>query len=210
MARTRVKICGLTRLEDAEQAVRLGADALGFVFWPGSPRAVSPDTARAISRALPAWAVRVGVFVSAPPGDVARVAEIVGLDVVQLHGDEEPADYERIGRRLIKAVSLASNEAVSAAIALPATVTPLVDASEPARRGGTGQRADWLRAARVARQRPILLAGGLTPENVAEAIDAVSPWAVDVSSGVEAAPGIKSPDRLRAFLRAVNRKMEGP
>jgi phosphoribosylanthranilate isomerase len=201
--RTRVKICGLTRFEDAELAVQLGADALGFVFWPESPRAVTPDVVRDIVRHLPALPVRVGVFVNASPHEVARVAEIAALDAVQLHGDEEVDEYLRLVPRVIKAVQISTATALDSASRLPSRVLPLVDATDPARRGGTGQVADWASAARLADRRPVMLAGGLTDENVAQAVLQVRPWAVDVSSGVEWQPGLKSPDRMRAFFTRV-------
>jgi phosphoribosylanthranilate isomerase len=201
--RVRVKICGLTRLEDAELAAELGADALGFIFWPKSPRAVDADRVRAISRALPAMPLRVGVFVDAPPDDVAVVAARAGLDAIQLHGGESVDVYESLGLRILRVVSVADEADAKAATALPAHVTPLVDAVDPVRRGGTGTTVDWTRAATVARQRPIVLAGGLTPENVGEAIARVRPWGVDVASGVESSPGVKSADRLRAFFASV-------
>ena len=125
------------------------------------------------------------------------------LDAVQLHGDERVGDYEHLGPRLIKSVHVTDDVAIHAAMQLPSAVVPLVDAVDPARRGGTGQVVDWTTAARLARQRPLMLAGGLNPENVAQAILQVRPWAVDVSSGVEWTPGIKSPDRMRAFFARV-------
>jgi phosphoribosylanthranilate isomerase len=201
--RTRVKICGLTRFEDAELAVELGADALGFVFWRDSPRAVSPEVVREIVRHLPALPVRVGVFVNAPAEEVAHVAEVAALDVVQLHGDEHLHDYEHLAPRLIKSVHITDEASLESATRLPSGVVLLVDAVDPARRGGTGQIADWTSAARLASRRPIMLAGGLTAENVAQAVLEVRPWAVDVSSGVEWSPGIKSPDRMRAFFERV-------
>jgi len=202
--RARVKICGLTRLEDAQLAIDLGADAVGFVFWARSPRAVTIDVAKRIARALPALVTRVGVVVNMTPREVAVLVDEVGLDAVQLHGDEEPAAYAGIACRLIKSVDLPDDLAAQTAADLPAEIMPLVDAHDADRRGGTGQLANWRRAARVAAQRPILLAGGLTPANVAGAVRQVRPWAVDVSSGVEASHGVKSPERLRAFFRSVN------
>jgi phosphoribosylanthranilate isomerase len=200
----RVKICGLTRLEDAERAILLGADALGFVFWPNSPRAITPERAAAILRALPPFPVRVGVFVNASVDDVARVLERADLQVVQLHGDERADDYRPLGRPLIKSVALDEDE--PAAGLIPPDVVPLVDAADRARRGGTGRTADWARAARLARTRRIVLAGGLTAHNVAEAVGAVQPWGIDVSSGVEREPGIKDADRLRAFFAQLHER----
>jgi phosphoribosylanthranilate isomerase len=145
--------------------------------------------------------------VDAPAGDVLQVVEHVGLDVVQLHGSERVDDYGGLPVRLIKAVSLDADADVARAAALPAHVTVLVDAADPVSRGGTGRVADWTRAAALARARPIMLAGGLSPENAAGAVEAVRPWALDVSSGVESAPGIKDHGkltRLFAALRSVD------
>jgi len=192
MTPVRVKICGITRAGDAARAVALGADAVGFVFWPRSPRVVSAAAAHSIASALPAWVARVGVFVNATPDDVVQVVQQVGLDVVQLHGGEAVYGYSALAVRLIKAVTLDSDADVERAAALPAHVTVLVDATDPVTHGGTGRAADWSRAAALARLRPIMLAGGLSAENAAAAVETVRPWALDVSSGVESAPGIKS------------------
>lgn len=198
-----VKICGITRDEDARLAVALGAQALGFVLWRGSPRSRGVQEARALARSLAAPVWRVGVFVNTPPADVRRAVDVIGLDVVQLHGDEDVADYVGCGATLVKALALRDAAAVETALALPASVMLLVDAADPVRRGGTGQRANWALAATVARRRPVILAGGLTADNVEEAIARVQPAGLDVSSGVEAAPGIKSPERLQRFFAAV-------
>ena len=203
-ARVRAKICGLTRIEDVHLAVTLGADAVGFIFWPESPRVVNVEQARHLAVRVPAFVSRVGVFVNLPPRDVALIAADVGLDVVQLHGEESPSDYAGIGRRLMKSVSLPDAEAIEEIARWPEQVMPLVDSYDRVRRGGTGRVANWPHAAALAARRPIVLAGGLKPENVADGIRAVRPWAVDVSSGVEASPGIKSGERLRAFLGAVD------
>ena len=200
----RVKICGLTRAEDAADAVRLGASALGFVFWPPSPRVVTADAARAIAAPLPALVARVGVFVDAPPADVLEIVRQVGLDVVQLHGGEDVEAYAALPVRLIKAVTLDSTADVDRAADLPAAVTVLVDAPDPVRRGGTGRAANWTWAAALARRRPVMLAGGISADNVADAVRAVRPWAIDVSSGVEIAPGVKSADRMRSLFRVLD------
>jgi len=205
MSRPRVKICGITRLEDAERAVALGADAIGVVLWERSPRAVTALQARAILRALPPFVARVGVFVDAAPATIRAIVDEVELDAVQLHGDEPVEDYVDLRIRLIKAVTLTDDGAVQACTRLPAGVTPLVDAADRERRGGTGQLANWARAAALAGVRPAILAGGLTPANVEQAMREVRPWALDVSSGVEDAPGVKSHDRLRALFDAVRR-----
>jgi phosphoribosylanthranilate isomerase len=201
----RVKICGLTQAEDAALAVELGADAVGFIFWPKSPRVTTIANVRAIGRALPGFVTRVGVFVNAPPDEVAATAAEAGLDAVQLHGDEDVAQYAGISARLIKGLPLDDDATVQRVIDLPAEVTPLVDAADRDRRGGTGRLADWSRAARVASQRPIVLAGGLSADNVADAIRQVRPWAIDVSSGVEDAPGVKNAARMRQLFDVLAR-----
>jgi phosphoribosylanthranilate isomerase len=203
--RVRVKLCGMTRLVDARAAVRHDADAVGFVFWKASPRRVSPAAARKIARALPPFVAKVGVFVDAPPRDVARIARQVGLDAIQLHGDEDPARYRGVGLPLMKAVSVVDRASVAAACAYPDDVTVLVDARDPVRRGGTGKLANWRLARMVASRRRILLAGGLTPANLAEAVRTVRPWGIDVSSGVEVSPGIKSEAAIARLMRTVRR-----
>jgi phosphoribosylanthranilate isomerase len=206
--RPRVKICGMTRAGDAALAVQMGADAVGFVFWPESPRAVTPDVARAIAATVPPLVARVGVFVNAPAREVTEIVRSVGLDAVQLHGDEPVDAYASVPARIIKAVVLESAADVERAAALPAHVTPLVDAADRIRRGGTGSLADWSYAAELAGRRLVMLAGGLTAENVAEAVRVVRPWAVDVSSGVETTPGVKSAERLAQFFAAVTGRSE--
>jgi phosphoribosylanthranilate isomerase len=202
-SRPRVKICGVTRWEDADLAIRLGADAIGFVLWDRSARYIAAAEAASIAARLPPFVTRVGVVVDIPAMQVADLARVAGLDAVQLHGDEPVAAYTGVAHRLIKAVSLEQEEDVARALALPADVTILVDAADRTRRGGTGQRANWAYAAELARVRPIVLAGGLTAETVGEAIDRVRPWAVDVSSGVEDAPGVKSARRLERFFEVL-------
>jgi phosphoribosylanthranilate isomerase len=196
-----VKICGITRAEDAMLAVDIGAAAVGFVFWSRSPRFVEPARAREIVRALPPFVTPVGVFVDQPAGHVKDVAAVVGLGAVQLHGNEDLGYARTLGRRVIKAASVA--QATARGDFWPADVTLLLDAVDAPERGGTGQAVDWAGAAALAARRRIILAGGLTPENVGAAIQQVRPFAVDVSSGVESAPGIKDGARLRAFMAAV-------
>ena len=208
MSRPRVKICGITRVEDADLAVALGADAIGVVLWEHSPRAVTPGQARVILRALPPFVTRVGVFVDASPATIRAIVDEVGLDVVQLHGDEPVEDYVDLRKRLIKAIALSDDGALHAGTSLPAGVTPLVDAAARERRGGPGQWATGARAAALAAVRPVILAGGLTPANVEQAVRDVRPWGLDVSSGVEDAPGVKNQDRMRAFFDAVRRGEE--
>ena len=203
MTPPRVKICGITRLEDAALAADLGAAAIGFVLWPLSPREITVAAAREIAQALPPKVARVGVFVDQSPQIVADFVKAIGLDAVQMHGDRDIAEYRDVRARLIRAMPVETEADVAAANALPAHVTLLVEAADRVKWGGTGRRADWTRAAELARRRPTILAGGLTPETVKEAIATVHPWAVDVSSGVEEAPGIKSADRLKRFFDAV-------
>ena len=201
-----VKVCGITRREDADAAVEVGASALGFVFWPKSPRAIDPYRARAIVSSLPPFVSAVGVFVDQPAAYVNGVAGLVGLSAVQLHGDE-PVEYAAaINRPVVKAVGLRHGVAPPAGMveSWPTRVLILVDVHDPVRRGGTGRTVDWSVAAAIARRRRVVLAGGLTPENVGEAIARVQPFGIDVSSGVEAAPGIKDHGRIKALFEAVH------
>ena len=189
-----LKICGLTNEADAAHAVSAGATALGVIFAPSSPRCVSADTARDIVEAVPAHVPVVGVFVNAPLEEIVATVAHAGIRVVQLHGDE-PEHYAA-------ALKLPLLRAAGVEVALDSwpTATLLLDATSAARRGGTGQRVDWQKAAAVASRRKTVLAGGLTPDNVAEAIAAVRPFGVDVSSGVEASPGRKDRDKVSRFL----------
>ena len=204
-----VKICGITRLEDAETAVELGAGALGFVFWPKSPRYLEPGQAGAIVGQLPPFVTAVGVFVDEPPHLVNDVAERVGLTAVQLHGNETVDMLEHIQRPIVKALPIDDSIRVEDADVWPSRVRLLIDAHDPEKRGGTGRTVDWTRAAAFATRRPVLLAGGLTPENVAEAIRVVKPFGIDVSSGVETAPGLKDRARLRALFEAITSVSNG-
>jgi phosphoribosylanthranilate isomerase len=198
----RVKICGVTDVDDAQAAAALGASAIGLVFWPRSPRAIDVAAAAAVVERLPAHVTAVGVFVDQSVDEVAAVVARVGLGAVQLHGDERWQDYERALRPLIKATPVGDDFSAASLDDLPPHVTALLDVHDPVRRGGVGRRIDWRAAASAARRRPILLAGGLTPDNVGEAVRLVRPWGVDVSSGVERAPGRKDHDKLRAFFAA--------
>jgi len=198
-----VKICGITRGDDALAAVGAGAGALGFIFWPGSPRFIDPFRARKIVSALPPFITAVGVFVNQPLEYVNGVASLVRLGAVQLHGDETTGFASAITVPIIKAIPLAA--AGEAAVAeWPAATTLLLDVHDPVKRGGTGRTIDWTGAAAVAARRNVLLAGGLTPDNVADAVARVRPFGIDVSSGVERAPGIKDHQRLRALFEALH------
>jgi phosphoribosylanthranilate isomerase len=198
---TRVKICGLMRKDDVAAAVAAGAWAVGFVCWPGSPRAITQAQLRELAAEVPSSVRRVAVVVNASIDEVVRLRDEAGLSTVQLHGEEDPLKFLSLGLEVIKAVSLDSDAAVEHAAALPAEVVVLVDAHDLARRGGTGQHADWERAAELAARRPIILAGGLRPDNIRQALEQVSPWAVDVSSGVESSPGIKDLALISAFMQ---------
>ena len=195
-----VKICGITRLEDAEAAVAAGAGAIGFVFWSNSPRFIDPHRARKIAAMLPPFVTAVGVFVNQPLDYVNGVASLVRLGAVQLHGDETPAFATAVLSPVIKAVSVGGVDTR----AWRASTMLLLDVHDPVARGGTGRTIDWTAAANVAARRRILLAGGLTPDNVADAVARVRPFGIDVSSGVERAPGIKDHPRLRALFEAVH------
>lgn len=199
-----VKICGVRRREDALLAAELGAAAIGFVFWPASPRFIDPFRARAIAAALPPFVTAVGVFVDQPEEYVGGVAQLVRLGAVQLHGTEPPASYARGPYRVIKAVPVGPSFDPETVRAVPDHVTVLLDAHDPARRGGTGQAIDWTAAAAVARTRRTVLAGGLTAANVRRAISDVHPYALDISSGVESAPGVKDAARLRDLFRQIH------
>jgi phosphoribosylanthranilate isomerase len=201
-----VKICGITRREDAEAAVRAGADALGFVFWPGSPRYIDPFRARAIRSVLPPFVTAVGVFVDQPAEYVNGVAGLVQLGAVQLHGEESIGYAQTMHRPVVKAIALHDDaaSAVDDVEIWPERVLILLDVHDPVRRGGTGRTIDWSAAAAVARRRRAVLAGGLTAENVGEAIARVRPFGIDVSSGVELSPGIKDHGRLKALFEAVH------
>ncbi|MGH9944123.1 MAG: phosphoribosylanthranilate isomerase [Pyrinomonadaceae bacterium] len=203
----KIKICGITNLDDALAAVEAGADALGFNFYPRSPRYIGPAAARRVIEEMPPAVTCVGVFVNEDsPAAVARLAENAGVAVVQLHGDET-ASYCRAlnGRRIIKALRVRHDFAPEDALPFE-TEAILLDAYNPALRGGTGERCDWESARRTRELVPQLyLAGGLVPGNVAEAIVAVSPYAVDVCSGVESSPGRKDHALLRAFVAAARR-----
>jgi phosphoribosylanthranilate isomerase len=193
-----IKVCGITRLVDALHALQQGATALGFVFWPNSPRAIDPGDAREIIAALPDGVMSVGVFVNESAQQVQDAVAASGVCAVQLHGDERPDDFEFLAQPLLRSVTLDHLDETSRG--WPADTTWLLDASDRVRRGGTGVQIDWDRAAAVARHHKVVLAGGLNASNVEDAIRTVRPFGVDVSSGVEASPGIKDFEKVSAFL----------
>jgi phosphoribosylanthranilate isomerase len=201
---TRIKICGLTRLEDAQQAADLGAAALGFNFYPLSPRYVEPAAARAIVRRLPPFITAVGVFADeADAGHVISLAREAGATAVQVHGPRFPALHELLSIfTLVVAVAVREGFKPEELGKIEASAY-LLDAFDPDRLGGTGKTFDWSVARKAKQYGPIILAGGLTPENVGRAVREVRPFAVDVASGVESAPGVKDPAKLRAFFAAV-------
>lgn len=196
-----IKICGLTRTDDARRAVEAGATAVGMVFWPGSPRAVTLEQAEALVDAVNGAALTVGVFVDATREEIDHVMRRVKLGAAQLHGHESPDFVEALPWPVIKAVPVPP-EGPLPDLAPWAGVRVLLDAHDPVRRGGTGQVVEWTRAAALAATRPVILAGGLTPANVADAVMRVRPAGIDVSSGVERSPGVKDEALVRALIKA--------
>ena len=205
---TRVKVCGITRMEDALLAAELGASALGFVFWPESPRYIDPDRAATIARVLPPLVSTVGVFVDQPIEEAQRIAQRVALTAVQLHGDEPTAYARRILQPVIRSVAVDDRFTAELLDSIPPEITVLLDAHDPVRRGGTGRTIDWSAASAAAALRPVFLSGGLNPANVIDAITSVRPYGVDLSSGVESSPGVKDPARLRALFQAIGTTVE--
>jgi len=198
----RVKICGITNLPDAQVAVEAGADALGFNFYEKSPRCVSPATAAEISRAQPPFTLRVGVFVNPSEELVRRAIGECGLNLLQFHGDEPPEFCTQFGLMSMKAFRVRDAESLKE-LAKYHTDAWLLDAYVSDTFGGTGEKFNWHLAAELPKSgRPVFLAGGLTPENVAEAIRQVQPFGVDVSSGVESSPGRKDPGKVRSFINS--------
>ena len=207
--RTRVKICGITRSEDASAAVRLGADAIGLVFYPPSPRAVGIEQARAVVSGLPPFVTVVGLFVDATREVIHEVLDEVRIDLLQFHGNEPPAACVGHGKPYIKALHMREDaDPADLATRYASSSGLLLDTYRPGLVGGTGEAFDWSRLPREFRQ-PIILAGGLTPANVAAAVRQVRPYAVDVSGGVERAKGIKDPGKIAAFIQEVRNADHG-
>lgn len=199
----RVKICGITRIEDALAAVVAGADAIGFVFHPASPRYVTPAQAAEIVAALPPFVTTVGLFVDADEQRIRDTLAQVPLSLLQFHGDETQAQCQIYGFAWIKALRVQPGQDVAALMAgWPSASGILLDAWHPTQHGGTGLQFDWSLVPKASAV-PIILAGGLTPANVAEAIRSTRPYAVDVSGGVEASKGVKDADKIEAFMAGV-------
>ena len=205
MTRTRVKICGITREEDALLAVDCGADAIGLNFYESSPRHVNVANAQAIAANLPPFVAKVGLFVSAEPAWIEQVSSEVGLDLLQFHGDESSAQCEAHNKPYIKAIRMKPGVDLNALMQEYASASGLLlDTYQPGKPGGTGVCFDWALIPKDL-PKPIILAGGLNPSNVGRAIEMVQPYAVDATSGVEASPGKKDPAKLKAFIeRAIH------
>jgi len=200
----KLKVCGLTSLEDAFAAIDCGAEYLGFNFYPKSPRYIAPTAARAIIERLPDDVVSVGVFVNeSRPEDVEEILRASRAQMAQLHGDESPAYCASVGaERVIKALRVGDDFDARRVLDYPASAI-LLDAFDAKLHGGTGRTADWAVAREAARLTKVFLAGGLSPDNIVEAIRAVEPFGVDVNSGVESAPGRKSPDKLETLRQRI-------
>ena len=202
MALTRIKICGITNQEDALCAVDAGADALGFVFYEQSPRYVLPEKVRQIISELPPFVTTVGLFVNATPDTIRQTMRISGLNVIQLHGDESAEDCRLNPYPVIKAVRIKDADSLTGIDRYNVSAL-LLDAWNDQQYGGTGESFDWQLAKSLTAGQPLILAGGLNPNNVAEAIRVVNPYGVDVSSGVEERPGYKDHTKLRKFIQQV-------
>ncbi|MCP1315412.1 MULTISPECIES: phosphoribosylanthranilate isomerase [unclassified Halomonas] len=199
--RTRIKFCGLTRAEDIDHAVTLGVDALGFVLWPHSKRAISLQALKELASNVPAFVTRVGLFVDQPREEIEPA--LAHLDLLQFHGDETPAFCAQFGKPWIKALRMREGvDLAAAAEAYAGAQALLLDAYRPGVPGGTGEVFDWSRIP-ASLAKPVILAGGLNPSNAAGAVAAVAPYALDVSGGIEASPGVKSRQAMSEFARQV-------
>lgn len=206
MNRTRVKICGITRPEDAVAAAEAGADAIGLVFWPGSKRVVDTDQAAIIASVLSPSVAVVGVFVDPSPTDVLQIADKVGITAAQICGNRNDQDWSHLPRtmKIIRALTITANTPTPSTAKIIGVDDYMADNGIAGHPGGTGQAYDWSLANQIKQLGRVWLAGGLTPQNVSDAIAMVRPHAVDVSSGVEIAPGIKSLELIRSFIEAVH------
>ncbi|BBB26387.1 phosphoribosylanthranilate isomerase [Amphritea japonica ATCC BAA-1530] len=205
MLRTRVKICGITRLEDALAAIDAGADALGFVFYPPSPRSVEATVAEAIIKQLPPFVTTVALFVNESPDQVRAVLDQTGIDLLQFHGDESPDYCNQFERPYFKALRMSPDiDVVAETKRFASASAVLLDAYRAGIPGGTGEAFDWDRIP-ADLSKPLILAGGLDQDNVKQAIDHVRPYAVDVSGGVEAAKGLKDSFKIISFMNEVSR-----
>lgn len=204
MSRVRIKFCGLTRATDVERAVALGVDAIGLVLTPRSKRRLDPQAARELRRQIPPFVTAVALFMDDDPAWVAEAISIVQPDLLQFHGGESAADCLRHGRRYLKAVPMGAGDPLAVIAQHPAATGFLLDSHAPGASGGSGVAFDWSRTPRGV-ESALILAGGLTCDNVGSAVRAVRPYAVDVSSGIESAPGIKDADKMRRFIEEVER-----
>jgi phosphoribosylanthranilate isomerase len=200
----RIKICGITRFEDAKAAAGLGVDALGFIFVPQSPRYISPANAADIIRRLPPFISRVGVFVDEDPRRITDIVRMTGIDTIQLHGGESPEYCESMPLPAIKVFPVDDNFDTASIAAYKSAAGILLDTWDPARKGGSGRTFDWSVAIDACRKcDKLILSGGLGPTNVKKAIETVCPYAVDVNSGVESAPGVKNHTKMREVVAVV-------
>ena len=196
----RVKICGITSCEDAWAAVEAGADALGFIFVKGTPRYIEPEAAAAIAAQMPPFVATVGVFIDRTPEEIDRIMSATGISLAQLHGNESPAECQRLRVPFVKAIRVQGEYDLEALRTYPQARAFLLDTYAADRPGGTGRTFPWEIAVKAVRQARVILSGGLTPDNVALAVAQVRPYAVDVCSGVEAHPGRKDHRRVREFI----------
>ncbi len=198
MTRLRIKLCGFTRERDVEALADVDVDAVGFVLWHGSPRAVTMTRAMELARRLPAGVTPIGVMVRPTVGEARTAVAVIGLGELQLHGVDDPAPFLALGVPIVWVAPLID----SVAPVVPPGTLLMVDAHDPERHGGTGHTVDWAQAASLARCARLVLAGGLTPENVYRAVSLVRPYGIDVSSGIELSPGVKSADCIQRFVAA--------
>ena len=203
MTRLRIKLCGFTRDDDVDALAGAGVDAAGFVLWPASPRAVSVARAAALARRLPPGVTPVGVMVRPTVGEAGAAVTAIGLGELQLHDVADPAPYLALGVPIVWVAPLVAG---IVPVVPPGTLL-MLDAYDPARHGGTGRTVDWVAAAALARATRLVLAGGLTPENVQRAVSLVRPFGIDVSSGIELSPGVKSADRIQRFVAAARQPL---